>query len=91
MKLFLYTIHDRVAEECGPVFQAPREAVAVRQYRNLIAKEGVLDASDFDLLCLGTMDTGKVLIEAYPTPVKIDTHLPITTGQLKFDEIEANR
>ena len=32
----IYTIRDKVAEEVGPLFQAKNDAVAIRQFKQLV-------------------------------------------------------
>ena len=37
MKVNIYTIYDKVSEECGPVFQAKNDVVAHRAFKHLIS------------------------------------------------------
>jgi len=60
----LYTIRDKVAEDCGPVFQAKNNGVAVRNFEQMFEKNAV-SASDFVLLLLGTFDQDSGRITAY--------------------------
>lgn len=39
--MHLYVVHDRLAEESGPVFTAKNDDVARRMYQQLIANEKV--------------------------------------------------
>lgn len=54
----LYTIMDRVAEDCGPVFSARKPAIAMRQFTRMISHEG-LDQDDFILIAVGGFDSQK--------------------------------
>lgn len=67
----IYTIYDKVAEECGPLFQAKSDAVACRSARNLLAD--VVNADDYSLLRVGYIDknTGKITVEVAPFEVDI--------------------
>jgi len=56
MEVKLYTIRDLVAGECGPVFTAKNDGVAIRQ-ACLLLHEPSLDVSDYALYCIGTFDT----------------------------------
>lgn len=53
MKMNLYTLQDKLAEECGPVFEAKNHAVAIRKVKNLL-KDYV--GKDYCLLWSGTVD-----------------------------------
>lgn len=59
MKISLFTIWDKVAEEAGPIFQAKNEAVAQRQFRFAI-REARPD--EYRLYCVGEFDTEKVMV-----------------------------
>ncbi len=61
MQLSVYVIYDRVAEECGPVWAAKSDAVAIRNSR-IQLKEVRVD--EYRLYCLGSMDTEKVELKA---------------------------
>lgn len=53
----IYTIYDRIAQQSGPVFQAPNDATAQRQFRHLIAmNQPGMVAEDFQLWCIGEFE-----------------------------------
>ena len=63
----IYTIRDKVAEEVGPLFQAKNDAVAIRQFKQLI--KDFENPEEYELLCLGDfndqtieLETGKVKV-----------------------------
>lgn len=56
----LYSIFDRLAEECGPIFCAPNEAVALRNYRQVI--KDVPDKSEYLLVDLGEFHTQEMRV-----------------------------
>lgn len=60
----IYTIYDRVAEEAGPIFEAKHDAIAHRQFQQLIHQESVINQGDYALYCLGSFDHEKVLVTA---------------------------
>ena len=70
MQYGLYTIHDKIAQETGPIFEAKNDAVASRSARNLL--KDVSQTDDFKLLRVGFTDksTGVITIEI--PPVEID-------------------
>ncbi len=57
MKVNIYTIYDKVSEECGPVFQSKNDVVAYRAFKHLISEESSVNPNDYDLYCLGLFDT----------------------------------
>ncbi len=57
MKVNIYTIYDKVSEECGPVFQSKNDVVAYRAFKNLISDTPSVNMDDYDLYCLGLLDT----------------------------------
>lgn len=60
---YLYTIRDMIAEECGPVFNAKNDSVAIRQVHNLIRNEPCGDPSEYELYRIGQYDgdTGRIV------------------------------
>lgn len=65
----LYTIYDKVAEECGPLFQSKSDAVASRAYRTSLAN--VHDTDDYKLLRVGYIDKETGIITSL-VPEEID-------------------
>lgn len=57
MKVNIYTIYDKVANECGPIYQAKNDGVAFRAFINLIGENSTVNPSDYDVYCLGEFDT----------------------------------
>lgn len=62
MKMGVYAIYDRVAEECGPVWTSKNDAVAVRN-ANIQLKE--VRADDFWLYKLGEFDSEEIRIDGF--------------------------
>lgn len=62
MKLRLYTIYDKVAEEFGPIVELKNDKVALRWYSMNVQKDE-LNASDFECYCIGECnhDTGVII------------------------------
>lgn len=63
---YLFAVHDRKAQTFLPIFQAQREATAVRSFNEaLMNPELPLNQypSDFDLVRLGSIDTDTGVIE----------------------------
>jgi hypothetical protein len=61
VKLNVYCIFDRVAEEGGPVWTAKTDAVAVRNAR-ITLKD--VRADEYRMYCLGVYDTDSVCLIA---------------------------
>lgn len=61
MKVGLYSIYDKVAQESGPVFQAKNDDVAIRATCNLLADVHAID--DYILYRVGTFDTDNHMID----------------------------
>lgn len=61
----LYTIYDRVAEQCGPVFQAVNDGIASRNFCQLIDEKASYP-EDYDLIYLGSIDLKTMLIQSGP-------------------------
>lgn len=75
MKLRVYTVFDRVAEEAGPLYCAVNDAVAARMYRHLIAETGSADPKDFYLLYVGDYDTKEVQIVGEPEGIQVNVDI----------------
>ena len=58
MKYGIYTIYDEAADEFGPVFTAKNDAVAQRQFQQILkgveypAEFGLYKVGDFDSECI---------------------------------------
>jgi len=63
MKKHLYTIYDKVAKTCGPVFEAKNDAVAQRAYRNIVVKQGA-NPDEHQLFRLGKWDDETMELDA---------------------------
>jgi len=62
-KMNLYVVYDKIAGECGPVFEAKNDGVAMRQYRHLINENPTVDQDDFSLMKVGKIDKESMIIE----------------------------
>jgi hypothetical protein len=62
-KMNLYVVYDKIAGECGPVFEAKNDGVAMRQYRHLINENPTVIQDDFSLIQVGTIDKESMIIE----------------------------
>jgi len=51
----LYVIHDRVAGEYGPIYQAVNDGVAKRQFLHYV--KDTVDQADYRLYTVGDYDT----------------------------------
>lgn len=51
----IYVIKDTVAEECGPLFEAKNDAVAIRSFENL--RKNQPNPDDFSLWEVGYRET----------------------------------
>ena len=71
MDVRIYTIFDKVAEEAGPFFTAKNDGVAGRQFRQLMASNGVERPEEFKLLFLGSFDSSSCKATFEVAPVEI--------------------
>jgi len=71
MKMNLYVIMDKLAEECGPVFEAKNHAVAIRKCKELLKD---YNTKDYALLWSGCVDhdTGEIVGYDGPTEMSFD-------------------
>lgn len=58
MVMYVYTIFDKVANECGPIIEAKNDAVALRQYRQVT--KDINSPGEFALYRIGSMDHDQV-------------------------------
>ena len=66
----VYAVFDRLAEECGPLFEQKNDQVALRAYRNMLKQQSSAP-EEFQLLWIGTMDHDKCRFVANDIPVEI--------------------
>lgn len=66
----VYVLHDVLAEESGPLFEAKNDAVAVRQVVNDMDKIR-LKMSEFLLVCIGSFNHGTNEMIVDPHQVKL--------------------
>ncbi len=78
----LYVVHDVVAGESGPIFEANNDGVALRQYQHMMAKEGVQEG-DFLLINLGSVDhtLNKVVALKAPRRVVASLEMALDTDE----------
>lgn len=71
----LYTLYDKIAMQCGNIFQAKNDGVALRLTEGVLANQPVPD--DFKLLRLGSWndEVTAITVEAVPQEVSIATVL----------------
>lgn len=71
----VYSIYDKVAKECGPLFTAKNDDVAVRNFKNLLVSERVSNPSDYMLYNLGEFDPDQPILVGFGVPNFINTNL----------------
>ncbi|MDR2964476.1 MAG: hypothetical protein LBU88_01730 [Treponema sp.] len=62
MKTKIYTVYDRVAEECAPLFCARTDGSAIRIFLASMDRDKSITPTDFWLYCLGGFDTEQISI-----------------------------
>lgn len=75
----VYTVRDTVAQESGPIFTAKNDAIAFRQFSNILKE--TTTPKDFQLIYLGKYNTeiGKIYADE-PTLVEIVDTTPLNEG-----------
>lgn len=84
-KVLLYVVRVLVAGECGPVFSAVNDGVAVRQSCMLLHE--VIDVNDYALVRVGTIDTETMEIE--PDYYEVDFRSVYAVYCAKLEERKA--
>lgn len=83
MKVNIYTIYDILAKECGPIFQAKNDDVAVRAFYSLLSDTPNTMANEYEIYCLGEFDTearsfvpvddyGRLVVSDYNPNVEVE-------------------
>lgn len=68
----IYTIHDKLAEESGPVFEAKNDATAVRAFNHLIGTSGEeVNSREYSLLRLADIDHSTNVVTLCLPPVEV--------------------
>jgi hypothetical protein len=62
IKMGLYTVYDRVAEQSGPLFESLNDGVAMRSFKMIVVEK---DASEYKLLCVGEVEREPLKITIY--------------------------
>lgn len=75
MKVNLYTVRDKTAEQCGPVFQAINHGVACRSVVRMFEKIPKYDWDAFVLWWIGVYDDESAVIEGM-SPEVVDVNIP---------------
>lgn len=78
----LYVIYDRIAQECGPIFEAKNDGVAFRMYRDLIqSKEKDPNFTQEEYICyrISSFDRETMVLtpEREPTLLMIGTEVEV--------------
>jgi len=84
MKLGIYTIYDKAAEQAGPLTSLKTDMVSIRYINGLIKSNG-LNPLDYELLKLGEFDDESLNIIPFTEPEYIDYQYPgdKTAGELR--------
>jgi len=80
MKMNMYALLDRVAEECAPPFFAKNDGVAWRKYDDLLGKSGVKSRADYGLFRIASFDSETMALQGELIPVEIT----------RADDVDAN-
>ena len=88
--MILYTVYDVVAEECGPIFEAKNDAIARRQFDNMLQSQRVAYPKDYELHCIGFFDREKIKLSARDISRKITLAAVATEemNDLPFNGVE---
>jgi len=73
MKYNVYTVFDCAANGSGPLFQAVNDAVACRQYRQLLKAESITEPDSYKLYRVGNYDSDDMELKPDVNPVEIFT------------------
>ena len=84
----LYSIRDLVAGECGPIFTAKNDGVAIRQVCMMM--HDVVDVADYALYCVGTFDTEEMVFME-KTPYEVDFYILYKQYFQKLEELKARQ
>lgn len=85
MYMSLYVIRDKIADECGPVFQAKNDGVARRSVFKYLENVSEVDRDGYSLMRIGGWDNESMkLTQEWPAE-PIDIYIP------KFDEVEEKK
>jgi len=71
MRMNMYVVFDKVAEESGPIFEAKNHGVAVRNFIQVTSK--AVAPNEYSLLCLGIYDHDINKMYPLDPPDEIDT------------------
>lgn len=66
----LYTVYDKLAKKCGPVFEAENSAVAMRSFLQM--SKGLPYPDDYELYYIGKYSKSTMTGEVPDLPVKIE-------------------
>ena len=75
MKMRLYCVLDRVAEESSPPFAAINDGVALREYRALLQQVAHVDQEAYRLYWVGECDTETMAVTGRDCPAEIITEV----------------
>jgi len=84
LKVFIYVMYDRVAQESGPVWEAKNDGVAVRGFNQMLEKSRV-PPEEYRLLRVASMDkeTNEVTPVSPAVEVELRGRLP---GDLEVEQ-----
>lgn len=88
MKMGMYVIYDKVAEEAGPIFQAVNNGVALRQAVNVLKPLPVSLRDEYQLVKVAEFETKDMQIYILP-PEIVDFSVAIARSEeYAFVEVE---
>lgn len=66
----LYTVYDKLAKKCGPIFEAENSLVAMRSYLQMA--KGLPYPDDYELYYVGRYSKSTMIAYTSDLPVKIE-------------------
>jgi len=87
----IYTIYDRLSKDAGPLFVQKTDASAVRATVAMMveARKTIFDAEEYDLRCVGTIDTETCVITTENCPYNVSYLRDLTTAYMQKADNEA--
>ena len=56
MKVNIYVVFDKLAVECGPVFESVNDDVARRAFKRMISGQQGVNLDEYELTCIGQLN-----------------------------------
>lgn len=72
MKMNMYVVYDKVAEQSMPIFESRNDGTAWRAYQKSIIEADDIPQDEMKLICIGSINHDTLVVELEEAPREVE-------------------